>query len=114
MRSCLARHHLFILADLVFSETMTLIKRRLGAQIAIRVGRELRENPMYLWRALTPELEQTTWEVFQKYEDKDWSYADSAILVLARELNVSLVFSFDSHFTQMPGIRRVPAPPTKR
>jgi len=95
-------------ADLVFFETMTLLKQRLGAQIALRVGQELRENPVYRWRTISPELEFATWDLFQKYADKEWLYTDCALLILARDLKVQKVFSFDEHFTQMPGIKRLP------
>jgi len=107
-REWLHRGGLFVLADVVFAETMTLAKRRLGTPVAIRVGRELRENPVYVWTAVTPDLERGTWNLFQQYEDKAWSYTDCALLVLAVHLKVADVFAFDDHFRQMPGIVRQP------
>jgi predicted nucleic acid-binding protein len=98
----------FLLLDLVFAETMTIVKAKLGPAVAIRAGRELRENPAFRWRALTPELEAETWSVFQRYDDKDWSYTDCALLVIAGQLEAPEVFGFDPHFDQMPGITRHP------
>jgi len=98
----------FVLSDVVFAETMTLLKARLGPEIAIRVGRELRQNPAYVWLGLGEDGERETWAAFQRYADKDWSYTDCATLVLARREGIPLVFGFDHHFTQMPGIERVP------
>ncbi len=98
----------FVLPDLVFVETMTLTKRRLGPVVAIRVGRELRENPLFIWTALTPALEQETWSLFQSYDDKEWSYTDCELLALSRQLRIAEVFSFDEHFRQMPGIKCLP------
>ena len=107
-RKWVARGNLFVLADLVFVETMTLMKRKVGTSVALRAGRELRQNPVYLWTAFTPELERETWAVFQKYDDKDWSYTNCGLLVMSQRLKVPRVFSFDDHFTQMPDITRLP------
>lgn len=108
LKKWLAERNVFVLSGLVFVETMTLIKRRHGAPAALRIGRELRQNPVYLWTAFTPELERETWAVFQKYEDKEWSYTDCALLVLSQQLKLAEVFAFDERFKQMPGVKRLP------
>lgn len=102
------RRGVFLITDLVFVESMTLIKSRMGPAVAIRAGSGIRANPLLAWISLTPELEQETWSVFRKYEDKEWSYTDCELLVLSGNLNIPNIFSFDSHFNQMPGIRRLP------
>jgi predicted nucleic acid-binding protein len=110
VKSWLARKGVFVLSDVVFAETMTLLKTRVGGDVAIRVGRELRDNAAYAWVALGPDGERDTWSVFQRFDDKEWSYTDCALLVLCRRLDVSGVFSFDRHIAQMPGLKRVPRP----
>src|SRR5512144_794165 len=84
----------FVLPDVVFAETMTLLKVRLGAAVAIRVGEELRRNPVYLWSCLTDEGERETWAAFQQYADKAWSYTDCAVLVISQRTSIPQVFSF--------------------
>ena len=108
VQQTLAAHDLFVLSDIVFVEAMTLLKARLGAAVAIRVGRELRQNPAYQWVALGADGERDTWAAFQRYDDKEWSYTDCAMLVLSQHLKVSTVFAFDDHIRQMAGIVRVP------
>lgn len=98
----------FLLPDLVFVETMTLLKARLGAESAVRVGLELRQNPVYTWVQLGAARERDTWATFQKYQDKDWSYTDCAIFVLAQQERVGSVFAFDDHFLQMAALERKP------
>ena len=98
----------FVLPDVVFAETMTLFKARLGARIALRVGRELRQNPDWSWRPLGQAGERDTWTLFQRYDDKEWSYTDCAILAVARRSKVQRVFAFDHHFDQMPEVERLP------
>jgi predicted nucleic acid-binding protein len=57
---------------------------------------------------LTAESERETWATLQKYDDKDWSYTDCALLVASKQLKIPDVFSFDKGFDQMPEIRRLP------
>jgi uncharacterized protein len=107
-RELVAANGNFILADIVFAETMTLLKARLGTDIAVRVGRELRQNPAYLWFPIGTDGERDTWTIFQKYHDKEWSYTDCAILALAHRLKITEIFAFDGRFSQMSGIARLP------
>jgi predicted nucleic acid-binding protein len=107
VKSWISRRGVFILADLVFVETMTLLKARLGTQVALRVGRELRQNPIYVWTPLRPEGERDTWAIFQQY-DEEWSYTDCALLALSQRMEIPQIFAFDRHVKQMPGIVRVP------
>lgn len=98
----------FVLADVVFGETMTLLKVRLGSDLAVRVGQELRQNPAYSWLPLGIEGERDTWSLFQRYRDKEWSFTDCALFALSRRAAIPKVFSFDHHFSQMPGVERLP------
>lgn len=108
VRRCLLNGAAFILADFVFFESMNLITARADKPRAILIGRELRKNPLYKWVTLDPEAELQIWDLFQQYEDKDWSYTDCGLLVLARRLGIREIFAFDSHFDQMPEIKRRP------
>lgn len=108
VKTWVSRRGIFMLADLVFAETVTLLKARLGTQVALRVGLELRQNPVYAWTPLGPEGERDTWAIFQQYSDKAWSYTDCALLALAQRMEIPKVFAFDRHVQQMPGIVRVP------
>lgn len=108
VREWLSKQGTFTLADVVFAETMTLLKARLGAGLAIRVGRELRQNPAYVWMSLGEEGERETWKLFQRFADKDWSYTDCALLALAHREGISTIFAFDHHFSQMQEIERTP------
>ncbi len=97
----------FLVSDTIFDEAMTLLKVRRGLKAALTIGAELRNSRPYLWTPLTSEDEQLAWEIFQKYDDKDWSYTDCGVFALASRLRAP-VFSFDHHFTQMPGLKRLP------
>jgi predicted nucleic acid-binding protein len=94
--------------DTVFAETMTLLKVRLGVHTAVKVGRELRGNPAYSWTALGPDGERDAWEIFQKHDDKDWSYTDGSLLAASRRSGIRIILAFDRHFSQMRGLERHP------
>jgi uncharacterized protein len=98
----------FIVPDTVFCETMTTIKRRLGAAAAVKVGRQLHKSVRFQPYRLSAEDERSTWDVFSRYTDKAWSYVDCSLLALAQRNKIVEVFSFDHHFEQMPGLVRVP------
>ncbi|MFL6198200.1 MAG: type II toxin-antitoxin system VapC family toxin [Thermoanaerobaculia bacterium] len=108
VREWLDQEGIFVLLDVVFAETMTLLKARLGPEVAVRVGRELRQNSAYAWLTVGDEGERDTWAVFQRFTDKEWSYKDCAVLASARREKISAVFAFDRHFLQMPSIERHP------
>jgi len=104
----LDRRGVFVLVDTVFAETMTLLKVRLGAETSIRVGRELRGNPAYVWATLGLDGERDAWEIFRKYTDKDWSYTDCGLFAVSRRSGIRGIFAFDRHFSQMDGVERHP------
>jgi hypothetical protein len=47
------------------------------------------------------------WDIFEKYDDKQWSYVDCSLLAIARRLMLRRIFTFDHHFQQM-GFEVVP------
>jgi predicted nucleic acid-binding protein len=96
-----------LVSNHVFDETMTLVKARLGMQVALQLGLRLRNSRFVEMVIFSAAEEQETWRIFGHYTDKEWSYTDCACLVLARQRNVQEAFSFDQHFAQM-GLTRVP------
>lgn len=96
-----------ILTEWVFVETMNLTKVRLGPTYAIDFGRHLKASKIFHLLPLTDIDKQVTWEIFETYDDKTWSYVDCAVLAIAQRLSVRRIFAFDHHFHQM-GLEVVP------
>lgn len=96
-----------LVSNHVFDETMTLVKARLGMQVALQLGLRLRNSRFVEMVIFSAAEEQETWRLFGHYTDKAWSYTDCACLVLARQRTIEQAFSFDRHFAQM-GLVRVP------
>jgi predicted nucleic acid-binding protein len=96
-----------IITEWVFVETMNLTKARLGPVHAINFGRQLKASKAFYPLLLTDLDKQRSWEIFEQYQDKAWSYVDCSLLAIAQRLMLRRVFTFDHHFHQM-GLEVVP------
>jgi predicted nucleic acid-binding protein len=92
-------HTSWIILETVFAETVTLLRAKTSPKFSIQVGNILRKKAIFL--RLSDADEAATWEAFCRYNDKSWSYTDCSILVMAQNLNVFHVVSFDQHIRQM-------------
>ena len=90
-----------IITEWVFVETMNLTKARLGSEYAIAYGRQLKASKAFYPLILTNQDKLATWEIFEQYHDKQWSYVDCSTFAVAQRLSLQRVFAFDHHFTQM-------------
>ena len=90
-----------ILTEWVFIETMNLTKARLGPVHAVAFGRQLKASRAFYPVILNDLDKQSTWEIFDRYDDKGWSYTDCSLLAVARRLTIRRIFAFDHHFQQM-------------
>lgn len=98
----------FFIPEFIFAEAMTLVKSRLGAKAAIQLGEQIQESDQFHLVYLTDEERHAIWTLFSRYDDKDWSYADCSLLALAQRVQITAVFSFDRHISQMAQLTRVP------
>ena len=98
----------YFVPEPVFIETMTLIKGRLGSVAAVQLGERIQKSVQFRLVLLTDDLRQQIWQLFSRYTDKQWSYADCSLWALGQALGVTAVFSFDHHISQMSGLWRVP------
>ncbi len=96
-----------ILTEWIFIETMNLTKARLGPTYAIAFGRSLKASQAFYPFDLTENDKRVTWNIFERYYDKAWSYTDCSLLAVAQRLEIRRVFTFDHHIRQM-GLDVVP------
>jgi predicted nucleic acid-binding protein len=57
---------------------------------------------------LTPDDILAAWQVFRRYEDKEWSFTDCTSKVVIEKLGLTRAFSFDHHFHQFGTVSVVP------
>ena len=94
--------------DYVLDELVTLIKARYSVAASIEIGERLWAEEFSEVLFLTPADIRQAWLIFRAHRDKGWSFTDCASYAVMRRLGISKAFSLDKHFSQMPGIWRVP------
>ena len=93
-----------ITTNFILDETYTLIRMRIHHHAAVEFH--------YLFNAMvddqvvtlihgTPEIEQSAWEIFERYDDKDFSFTDCASFVVMQQLHIILALTDDHHYEQM-------------
>lgn len=96
-----------VVTNHVLDEALTLIKVRLGAHVALVVGNRLRGGNFCRLVHLSPDDEEVTWRLFQRYHDRGWSYTDCSCLAVMRRLDIQEALTTDPRFHHM-GITVVP------
>lgn len=91
----------FITTNFIFDETVTLIRMRLGWNIAKNFGQRLKESSFVTLVIIKNEDEERAWEIFLKFRDKDFSYTDCTSFAILERLKLDTVFTFDRHFYSM-------------
>jgi uncharacterized protein len=94
--------------DYVVDETLTLLKMRGHALLALEMGESLFAGELADIVLVTEDDIQHAWHTFQQFRDKDWSFTDCASKVVMERLGVLRAFSFDQHFRQFGSIAVVP------
>jgi len=85
----------------VFSETITLIRCRIGHDAARIFGQKLKESSFVRLVALTSADEERAWEIFTRYRDQNFSFADCTSFAVMQRMKIATAFTFDKHFSVM-------------
>ena len=96
-----------ITSSYIIDEALTLMKDRLGYDSAIKFGKKVRNSKTLRIIHVTQELEEKGWELFVKYQDKEFSFTDCVSFVLMEKYNTTVAFAFDKHFEQY-GFQKLP------
>jgi uncharacterized protein len=88
-------------------ETLTLIRSRLGIPASIDFSRKIRSSSIVRVISVSSEVEEKALDLFERYDDKDFSLTDCVSFVVMKDLGIRDAFTFDEHFVQA-GFSRVP------
>ncbi len=86
--------------NLILIETLNLIKQRLGYQHAVEIGKKMFDPKIINVIKITDEDIFEAWRIFQKYDDKGFSFTDCTTFAVMERLKIHSVFAFDEHFRQ--------------
>jgi hypothetical protein len=90
-----------VISDYIFDETITTVLSNAGHRTARQVGEFLFKSKIIDFVWLDLDLKLKAWELFKKYDDKEFSFTDCTSFVLSKQLKVNEVFAFDDDFKTM-------------
>ena len=90
-----------ITTNVVFAESLTLARKRLGHDSAVGLGRRLLDGRGVRLLRVESSDEKQAWQIFQRSHDKDFSFTDCTSFAVMRRLRLAHAFAFDRHFQQM-------------
>lgn len=90
-----------VTTNFVFDETVTLLRVRLGWNVAKEFGSRLKDSGFASLVTVGLSDEERAWEIFLKYKDNDFSYTDCTCFAVMERLKIDTAFSFDGHFRAM-------------
>jgi len=88
----------FITTSYILDETLTLIRRRLGILASIDFSKKVRKSQVVKVLSVSDEVEGKAVDLFEKYDDKTFSFTDCVSFAVMRDLDIQEVFAFDEHF----------------
>lgn len=89
-----------ITSEYVFDELVTNLQRRAGHPAAVSAGTMILRSPNIRMVDITRARFDRAWDMFQRYEDKGYSFTDVTSFLLIEEHRCDGVFAFDDHFEQ--------------
>ena len=92
--------HPLVTSNYIADEVITLVRSRLGHNVAVKIGQKLWGESIANLIRVTPRDEIKAWEIFMKYQDKAFSFTDCTSFTLMERVEVTEVFAFDEHFKQ--------------
>jgi|SRR5271170_460060 predicted nucleic acid-binding protein len=95
-----------VTSNYVMTETLTIIRRRLGLPQALELAKAVRVGTQVGLFWIESVHHNEAIELMASHADKDWSLTDCSSFVLMRSLAVRDAFTFDRDFTQAGFVAR--------
>ncbi|MCK4315902.1 MAG: type II toxin-antitoxin system VapC family toxin [Anaerolineae bacterium] len=97
-----------ITTNFIIDETITLVLARLGHWPARELGERLWSGWLARVIYVSKADQRAAWELFKKYDDKEFSFTDCTSFVVMERLGLVHAFAFDEHFEQTGQFIRLP------
>ena len=95
-----------IATSYIMDETLTLIRFRLSIKASIDFSKKIRKSKVVKIVHVSREMEGKARDIFERYDDKDFSFTDCVSFVVMWEMGIKEAFAFDEHFNQIGFIRK--------
>ncbi len=93
-------HSIGVTTDYVLSETLTFLALRVGHYAAIKFYDSLKKAANLIIVYTNKKDFERAMEIFQQYQDKDFSFVDCMSFAIMKQQNLTQAFTFDQHFAQ--------------
>jgi uncharacterized protein len=93
-----------ITTNFVVEETLTLVRYNLGHAAAVRFWHLLQDliaDGLVEYVRIEAVQEASAWQIFERYNDQDFSFTDCTSFAVMRLRNLTEVFTGDHHFLIM-------------
>lgn len=95
-------------SNFILTETLTLVKSRLGNSVSLTVGRKFFHESIASVIEIDRIALEAAWNIFQKYSDKGFSFTDCTTFAIMERLKIHGAFTFDEHFRQYGKFKCLP------
>ena len=92
---------ILLTTDQVCSETLTVMRFRLGINIAEKWWEQIGRSSRVQIETLDPIQIEKSRLMFFRYKDKDFSFIDCTSFIIMKELKITCALTLDDHFRQM-------------
>ena len=100
-------HGAMVTTDFVLNEAATLIRMEADVEAAARLVRSVLAAPSVTLLWIDQNQFELALELFERHQDKRWSFTDCTSFVVMGALGIEKAFTFDRNFEQA-GYARVP------
>jgi predicted nucleic acid-binding protein len=92
---------LLVTSDYVVDETLTFLRLRVGAPIALRFGESLLADDGIAFVRLSEADWKQARAIFRRYAEHDFGFTDCTSFALMKRLGLSRALTLDGHFRVM-------------
>ncbi|MCY4016197.1 MAG: PIN domain-containing protein [Gammaproteobacteria bacterium] len=93
--------------NFIIDETLTLVRTRLGWNVAQQLGNRLRVGSLAQIERISPRDEEAAWTIFTTYSDKRFSFTDCTSFAVCDRMGLLLCLAIDQDFRSF-GLQCVP------
>ena len=94
--------------DYVLDELLTLLRTRGEWHRSRSTSKKFRTGDLAKLHWVEQHDFNRAWELFDSFEDKDWSFTDCVSYAVMERLQIKKAFAFDEHFCQFGIVEVVP------
>lgn len=98
----------FITTNFVICETINYLRIKISHHVAVFFRENIYKSSIMEVVALSFSMEDAAFQIFKKYNDKDFSFTDCTSFSVMKSKKLSRAFAFDRHFEQYGKLIRLP------